>query len=39
MHWVEVQLQSFLILVLDGGEGLAPRSSRFTFGERAPGTQ
>jgi len=31
-------LHAFLTLVLAGGEWSASQSSRFTFGERAPGT-
>lgn len=36
---VEVWLHSFLILLLSGGEWSPSRSSRFSAGERCPGTQ
>jgi hypothetical protein len=35
---MEVQLHSFLTLVLDGGEWLASQPGRFTPKERTPGT-
>jgi hypothetical protein len=38
-YWgVEVQLQAFFNLALDGGELSASRPGRFTPRERAPGT-
>jgi len=39
-YWsVDVYLQEFLTLALDGGELTASRHSRFNPRERAPGTQ